>query len=55
MNLVQLFTLVGLLLGCVVGYGRTRRVSHALLGGLIGAVIGIGLLMLYVYSGLLGG
>lgn len=55
MNLVQLFTLVGFLIGCVVGYRRTRRGLHTLLGGVIGAVAGVALLVLYLYSGLWGG
>ena len=54
MNNVQLFTLLGFLVGCVVGYGRTRRMMHVLLGGFIGAVVGVGLLVLHVYSGLWG-
>ncbi len=52
MKLVQLFTLVGFLGGCIVENVRTRRDPQTLIGGIIGAVLGIDLLVLYVYSGL---
>ncbi len=54
MNNVQLFAVVGVLVGWDIVYWRTRHVPHMLLGGFIGAVVSVGLPVLYVYSGLWG-